>query len=337
MPSFSHTRETLSHTTRAALRRMWTRGTLTLIGFIALAAAFWLAVSLNETYDVEIAVPLQLSDVPGNVVITTELPEELRITLRDKGIRLLPYLYGAGMKPIVISFRDHTQTSGRCRINSSELLPQLAKQIANPTQIIQIKPDTLEYYFNFGASKRVPVRFDGNVQCQAGYFVAQTKLKPEFVTVYAPQSVLDTLRYVSIRQLHVTGARDTVQRKQPIATMRGMKAVPAMVNVSLICDRLTEKTVRVPIHAINFPGSRVLRTFPSMVDLTFKVGVSQYERIGAQHFVVALSYEDLIATNNNKVSLNVRSIPDGVSDIRITPATVDFVIETIPEEEDSVK
>ena len=98
---------------------MWTRSTLTLIGFIALAAAFWLAVSLNETYDVEIAVPLQLSDVPGNVVITTELPEEIRITLRDKGIRLLPYLYGASMKPIVINFRDHTQTSERCRINSS--------------------------------------------------------------------------------------------------------------------------------------------------------------------------------------------------------------------------
>ena len=333
MISLAQIREVTSLAARTLWKRMWTRSMLTFLGFVVLSASFWLAVSLNETYEVEVAVPLELHDVPSNVVITTDLPSALHITLRDKGIRLLPYLYGGALKTISLNFRDHN-SNGHGRIMASELQSQLVKQITNPTQIVRIKPDTLEFYYNYGASKRVPVRFDGEIRCQTGFFVTQTRVKPEFVTVYAPQSILDTLRYVNIKALHLTQVRDTVQRTQPIATPRGMKTVPSQVSVTVICDRLTEKTVRVPIHTLNFPASRVLRTFPSLVDVTFKVGVNQYDKVTADNFVIALGYEELLSTRSNRVRLSVRSVPDGVSDVRINPSTVDFVIENIPEEDE---
>lgn len=334
--AFFHTRKALSHACRVAIRRIWTRGTITFLCFVGLAAAFWLAVSLNEIYEVEVTVPLELHDVPKEVVITTDLPKELRVTIRDKGVRLLPYLYGGMVKPIAVSFRDHRAGSGYGRFMAAELLGRLQQQISLPTQVLRIKPDTLEFYYNFGASKRVPVRYDGDVRCANGYFVVQKKLQPEFVTVYAPQNVLDTLRFVSIRTLHLDNVSDTVRQRQPVATLRGMKSVPAAVNVTLITDRLTEKTVQVPIHALNFPATRVLRTFPSMVNVTFKVGVSSYEQINAENFVIALGYEQLLNLRTSKVPLSVRSVPEGAGDVRIIPAAVDFVIETVPEEEDSV-
>lgn len=331
------THRSFSDAGRIVMRRVKARGTLTFLGFLALAVAFWLAVTLNDTYEVEVAVPLELRDVPSNVVITTELPKELRITLRDKGVRLLPYLYGPKPAPIIVSYKDHQAGKGRGRFTGAELLGQLSRQFSSPTQIVRIKPDTLEFYYNFGASKRVPVRFDGSVRCANGYFVTQTILQPEFVTVYAPSSVLDTLRSVTISPLQIGNVRDTVRSKQPIATLRGMKSVPAEIQVTVITDRLTEKTIRVPIHSLNFPANRVLRTFPSFVDVTFKVGVSQYERIGPERFVIALAYEQLLSMRGNKTEISVRSVPDGVSDVRVSPRTVDFVIETVPEEADSVK
>ena len=337
MPTSPHTRKTLSHVSRAVIKRIWTRGTITFLSFVGLATAFWLAVSLNETYEIGVTVPLELRDVPKNVVITTELPKELHVTIRDKGVRLLPYLYGGTLQPVTISYRDHNTGSGRGRFTASELLGQLQGQISLPTQILHIKPDTLEFYYNFGASKRVPVHYDGDVRCAHGHFVAQTKLLPEFVTIYAPQSVLDTLRSVNIRALNLDNVRDTVRQHQPVATLRGMKSVPATVEVTLITDRLTEKTLQIPIHALNFPATRVLRTFPSTVNVTFKVGVNRYDHITADKFVIALGYEHLLNLRTSKVPLSIRSIPEGASDVRITPAIVDFVIETVPEEEDSVK
>ncbi len=333
MSKIPHNREALLHVVRAAFHRVWTRSTLTLLGFVALAAVFWLTVSLNETYEVEIAVPLELRDVPKNVVITTELPKELHVTLRDKGVRLLPYLYGPARSPIIVSYKEHTTGNGRGRFTVSELLGQLQRQIVSPTQIVRVKPDTLEFFYNFGASKRVPVRLDGEARCQTGYFVEQVKFAPEFVTIYAPQNVLDTLRTVHVSSALLESVRDTLKKTLPIITSKGMKAVPSNVNVTVVADRLTEKTVQVPIRTRNFPANRVLRTFPSVVNVTFKVGVNHYDEIGQDNFVVAFSYDELQALGTTKARPVLSSIPEGAYDVRISPTMVEYVIETTPEEE----
>ena len=57
--------------------------------FLLLSASFWLFQTVNEVYEQEFDIPVRLVDVPENVVITTELPAHVRITLRDRGVVLL--------------------------------------------------------------------------------------------------------------------------------------------------------------------------------------------------------------------------------------------------------
>ena len=52
--------------------------------FFFVSAAFWLLQSLNEDFDVELKVPLNLEHVPADVVITSELPDDLNVVVRDK-------------------------------------------------------------------------------------------------------------------------------------------------------------------------------------------------------------------------------------------------------------
>ena len=53
--------------------------------FFFVSTAFWLLQSLNETFDVDIKVPLKLEHVPEDVVVTSDLPSELTVKVRDKG------------------------------------------------------------------------------------------------------------------------------------------------------------------------------------------------------------------------------------------------------------
>ena len=62
--------------------------------FFFVSAAFWLLQSLNETFDVELKVPLKLENVPSDVVITSDLPSDLNVMVRDKGTVLVRYIYG---------------------------------------------------------------------------------------------------------------------------------------------------------------------------------------------------------------------------------------------------
>ena len=57
--------------------------------FFFVSAAFWLLQSLNETFDVELKVPLKLENVPSDVVITSDLPSDLNVMVRDKGTVLV--------------------------------------------------------------------------------------------------------------------------------------------------------------------------------------------------------------------------------------------------------
>ena len=66
--------------------------------FLFLSSVFWLMMTLNETYEKEISVPVRLVGVPKNAVLTTEMEDTVRVTVRDKGFALASYIYGEGVK-----------------------------------------------------------------------------------------------------------------------------------------------------------------------------------------------------------------------------------------------
>ena len=77
---------------------------LTFFFFLVLSTIFWLMTALNETYEREVSVPAYLVNVPKNVVITSDMEDTVRVTVRDKGFALLAYIYGEGVRPININF-----------------------------------------------------------------------------------------------------------------------------------------------------------------------------------------------------------------------------------------
>ena len=64
-----------------------------------------------------------------------------------------------------------------------------------------------------------------------------------------------------------------------IHILRGAKFIPSFDDVTLLVDIYAEKSVEVPIRGINFPPDKVLRTFPSKVQVTFQVGLSHFKSI----------------------------------------------------------
>ena len=89
----------------------------------------------------------------------------------------------------------------------------------------------------------------------------------------------------------------------------------------------TEKTVEVLLRGINFPADKVLRAFPSKVQVTFQVGLSRFREVNASDFVVNVSYEELLKLGTDKYTVKLKSLPRGVSHVRIHPEQVDFLIE----------
>lgn len=297
--------------------------------FFLIAGGFWLLQTLNNDYEAEFSIPVRIRDVPNNVVLTSEPPSELRVRVKDKGTVLLNYMLGKSFFPVNLSFTDYQGRDNHVKIYASDFVKKILTQLNASSKILSIKPDTLDYIYSEGKSKLVPVSFRGKVTAGLQYYVSDTIYNPDSVLVYAPEKMLDTITVAYTKALDLENISDTTRRRISLAPLKGAKFIPGSVEMIFPVDIYTEKTVEVPLHGVNFPADKVLRTFPSKVQITFQVGMKRFRSIKASDFVINVSYEELLKLGSDKYTVKLKSSPSGIRQIRIVPEQVDFLIEQV--------
>lgn len=301
---------------------------LTFFFFLVLSTIFWLMTELNETYEREIGVPAYLVNIPKNVVVTSDMEDTVRVTVRDKGFALLAYTYGEGIRPINVNFQSAiTRQSGYGVVSSQELMKMINQRFSGSSKIVQVKPDRLDFHYNYGLSRQVSVKMSGHVVPGKSFYLARTRFWPEKVTVYGSKQALDSLRFVKTVPINITNFNDTVLRTVALETIKGVKIVPNTVRIGLYPDILTEENIEVPITAVNMPEGKVLRTFPQRVTVNFIVGASMFRSISPEQFAVVVDYNEIIDHPSDKCSIHLRETPQGVRNARLKMTQVDYLIE----------
>lgn len=301
---------------------------LTFFFFLVLSSIFWLMTALNETYEREVSVPAYLVNVPKNVVITSDMEDTVRVTVRDKGFALLAYIYGEGVRPININFQSFvTRQSGYGVVPSQELMKMINQRFSGASKVVQVKPDRLDFYYNYGQSRQVPVKMAGIVVPGKSFYLARTRFWPETVTVYGSKQTLGSLRYVKTVPINITNFNDTVVKTVALEKINGVKIVPNTVRIGLYPDILTEETIEVPVTAVNMPEGKVLRSFPQRVTVNFIVGASMSRSISSDQFAVVVDYNELIEHPSDKCNIHLRQCPQGVRNARLQMTQVDYLIE----------
>lgn len=302
---------------------------LIFLGFFLIAGSFWLLLTLNDEYEADFSIPVRLRGIPNNVVVTSEPVANLRVRLKDKGTTLLNYKLGKSFFPIILNFTDYESSNNHVRIYSADFDRRIQNQLNPTTRLLTIRPDTLDYIYSEGSAKMVPVVLQGNVTAGRQYYIADTIFSPDSVVVYAPSNMLDTIRFAYTENINVANITDTFKYEAIIRQPRGIKIEPPVVNLTFPVDVYTDKTVEVPLVGVDFPPNTVLRTFPSRIKVTFQIGLSRYNDINAQDFTLTVSYNELMRTESDKYRVRLITAPEGVTNIRLTPEEVDFLIEQV--------
>ena len=292
--------------------------------FLALSGVFWLMMTLNETMEREFKIPVRLTGVPRNAVMTGELADTVRVTIKDKGFTLVTYDF----RPLTFRFSSYAdEDTGEGVVPVADVQKQVLSQMYGSSKLLQLKPGKFDFYFTYGSSKKVPVVFRGKITTHKSYYLAHTEFNPSMVTVYANKQQLDQLQAVEIEPFNYRNLQDTIRQMVRIKKIRGVKIVPPMVRISVYPDVLTEESVEVPVTAINMPPGMVLRTFPSKVTVRFTIGASLFRTIKPSLFKVVVDYEELAANPSDKCTLQLRSVPRSVSKASLEMDRVDYLLE----------
>jgi hypothetical protein len=297
--------------------------------FLALSGAFWLSLTLNDTYEQEFAVPVAVVDVPKNAVLTSDEVDTVKMTIRDKGIFLISYYYGDYLKNIRIHFRSHSHNNGTGTIAAQELQKIVYSRLFTSSKILSTKPDKLEFYYSYGTKKKVPVRWSGRVIPEELYFISRVEYSPDSVTIYASEEKLDSINMVYTEQLNYANFRDTLSVNCRLSKIKSVKMVPDHVQVNFFTDVLTEERIEgIPVQGINMPEGKTLRTFPAKVAVNFVTGVNVYRNLRPQDFTVVVDYNDIKNNPSEKCDIHLKDVPSGISRARLETTQVDYLIES---------
>ena len=296
--------------------------------FLLLSGIFWLIITLNETYEKYIKIPARVIGIPKNVVLTSVPTDTVRVTIRDKGWVMMSYLYTSQLGTIQIPFKNFDRGRGTGVVGINDLKRMIEQRLEVSSKIIAVKPDHLEFSYNNGECRRVPIRWAGRVIPDQLYFISHVEYLPDSVDIYASREKLDSIRAVYTEALNYVNFRDTLTVECQLAHIDDVKIVPERVRIRFHTDVLTEETMsNIPIHCINLPEGKVLRTFPRSAKVHFVAGVSQIRSLRAEDFKVIADYREIVQNHKEKCNLYLREVPNGVSRATLDTKQVDYLIE----------
>ena len=310
------------------VKSLSTAAVLQYMGFVLVSAVFWCFITFNNDIQQDIDVRLEIINKPANVTFINDPPSTITVTLRDKGSAFVKYLFTSQPK-LQIDFTKYCDSgTGYLKLNNVQLLTALRKVISRKASVMSVLPESLSVKYTDQEGKKVPIRFDVDVEPDMRY-VQNGDISPsvDSVVVYADRETLSQINEVYTYHVLLSGITDALNRWVSIAPVVGAKLVPSSVKIMVPIERLVQKKQKVAIQARNVPAGESLVLFPSSVDVLCLVPQSEYKSDISNIAVVADYYTIDLSTTSSKVPIYVASVPPVCRRVELPTDSVDYRIE----------
>ena len=296
------------------------------IVFLLVSIVFWFVQTFKESTTAKINYKLEITDIPSNIILTSDVPKRVEVTVSGRGFSIIDYLTKSDSRIVEVDYSQFEKRDGMLVLNNNSWKKIVTSTLGHSLACTSISPSMLEIYYSTGEHKYVPVVFGGKAKVDGQHVLCGIELEPQHVDIYAPDNQFDTISAIYTEDARYTGLKDTTVVRLALVPPRGVKCRPDSITAKLCVDLYTTKTIKVPIFCENIPEDKVIRTFPLTTNVTFRVSSSLYNHITASDFSIVVDYNN-IQPNDKKCDLIVRTVPMGISDVTLSPQQVDYIIE----------
>ncbi len=302
--------------------------TLVFCFFLALSAGFWLLQTLQGETEMSFNVSLKYANIPPKIAFNQELPPKIKVTLKDKGIVLLSYLFGKKIAPINIDLKDLDIKENRFVISDYFLAKELNKALIPTTILLAVTPPELNIQYDVLKEKKLPVIFNGFLLPASGFMLFDdVRFNPSEIEVYGPENILDTLTGIYTQRVEFENLNEPLKTEIKLKPIEGVKMELNGVELLANVEEFTEKNFNLPIIPVNAPQKLILRTFPATVIVTCLLPLSQYNELKGSDLEVTVNYQELDTINSSTIPVNITKKPTWLKNFRLNPDKVEYLLE----------
>ena len=292
--------------------------------FVGLVSIFWWGRTMSSPRDVDLRVSLAYTGISEQVVFEDELPESMKIIVRDNGqqlrkirhqdlnltINLSPYL---------------SEEIGSLALTADVLRSRLQDILPGSTSIQQINPELIASAYYVQQQKTVPVVVQSLVSAAPQHqLLGEPHVTPSSVRVFGSREAIEQIDHVLTDSIRMTDLREEVIREVALQLPAGGRVSPTTVQVAWKAEPFTEKSFTLPVEVLGVPEGTRVRLFPQQVGVTVRVGVSHFAHVQESDLKAVCYYP----------SKPIKSLPielitanPYISNIRISPSSVEYMIQ----------
>lgn len=303
-----------------------TAGRNLLTYFVCVLAAFvvWIIFTLEEETERDYQVPVELLNVPDNVVLLDNVPNSINAVVKGRGTQFLKFSFGKGFS-MKIDFRQYA-TGEKISVSRAKLDGNLREIFGQNINILAMNPDSLSIAYTFeDKGVRLPLVVNSDISTGIHSVISGDLIMSEdSVMVYSIADIPTGLTHIETETLVIRDVSDTTTAEVKVKQIKGMRILPETVRVTVPAEMLIAKKRTVPVQVTNIPEGSNLITFPANVDVEFYVPMHLHNRDVCPKAIVDYN---TIKNGTLRAKVNVSALPDGCRLISSLPDSVEYYIE----------
>lgn len=290
---------------------------------IGIALIFWFIIQLSRSQEIVIDATLNVK-TPKGLTLKNQPPKSFKIKLVSKGWNLFSTPYRKQLQRVTLSIeKDKTY-------NYRQLQQIIQSRLSDKIEVKSIYPNTLSFELDDFIQKRVPIKAVASLKMVNQFQLSNNiQLLPDTIEINGPESLVTSIRFVNTNEIEAENLKENRYGQVDLIKHKNKQVKYQLdaVNYIITVEQFSEKKLTVPIKIEN-DTTNAIRTIPQTATVTCTVGLSKFDELKPTDIQLSINAYNINWDKTTKLPVIIKKRPNWVSNIKITPEYVDFVIVT---------
>lgn len=283
----------------------------------------WGSVSLSEEYFATIEMPLLITDIPEGSALAEITRDKVAISVKGVGWQLAGMSLGPDLE---------FKVSSKGKNGSQKIyLESAAGQnswLSSSIQLMEVKPDELEFKVEKLAKKKVQVIPNIKLNYRPGYgLVSPIRVSPDSVMITGPTSLVNEIQNINTAISSMDDINKSVSKDVTLEHIENVSYENPVVKVEFEVQKIVDKVFEnVPIIVKNVPQFRELKLFPEKARITLRGGINLLGKMKAEDLKPYVTFKQALSDTLGAITPTFAP-PEYTILIDIKPNKLEYIIK----------
>ena len=264
-----------------------------------IAFVFWFFIKSEDTYTVNLDIPLVARNLQEQKTYKEEVPESIFITLKGSGrsfiwLRVFSNFYGNDFKAVI----DLSSITDEYNFELDSYYKENPEKIVLPSsldlQFVEVlNPRNVQIKLQRYMVKKVPIESQILASTEPGYIAVGGQFSPDSISIGGPEEAVNEIDFVFTEKDTLLGLIASVNGNWSILNPNKLvsfdpKKVDAFIDVQPISETII---TGIPVELVNKPNDVNVFVNPATVSLTIVGGLKQITNILPEDINVIIDFD----------------------------------------------